>query len=48
MLPYQFFRIPRLRQHDYVHYLVVPKESEYYQRSTLWVDLPAPINVYAL
>ena len=31
-----------------MHYYVVPKESVYYQVSTPRVDLPAPVNVYAL
>ena len=35
-------------QYDYVHYYVIPKKSVYCQVSTLAVDLPATINVYAL
>ena len=31
-----------------MHYYVVPKKSVYYEVSTLMVDLPAKINVYAL
>ena len=31
-----------------MHYHIVPKESVYCQVLTLGVDLPAPINVYAI
>ena len=36
------------REYDYLHYLRVPGEPEYYRDSDPGVDLPAPVDSYTL
>ena len=36
------------RESDYLHYRMPPKRLPYFQVSALEVDLPAPVNAYAL